>query len=219
MIGMGLMNEAKFEDRNEAPMQSNNFEDLVGKKSVKATFRLRSEIISVLSILSTQLGIKQKSLFDYLVEDVNALQSIARTSVPGRFDKAKRIRKTLVLSQKSLSALKAATEQSSTSRDDIVERLIQRLLPVFEKERRRQGEREKALAKIKEHFNQGKPLMDEIRRLLGKEDSLYRSFQGAMRSYAQAFADIEKLVDKGKRISEFPIESLKQNDLDGEQNA
>ncbi|MCB2146401.1 MAG: hypothetical protein KQI81_07990 [Deltaproteobacteria bacterium] len=206
------MNEAKFEDRNGAPLQSNNFEDLLGKKSVKATFRLRPEVISVLSILSTQLGIKQKSLFDYLMEDVNALHAITRASGPGRFDKAKRVRKTLMLSQKSLAALKAAAEQSSTSLDDIVERLIHRLLPVFEKERRRQGKRENALAKIKKHFNQGKPLMHEIRRLVGKEDSLYQSFQAVMRSYAKAFADIETLVNKGKRIANFPIESLQQDD-------
>lgn len=206
------MNKAKLEDRNDKLSPSNNFEDLLGKKSVKATFRLRPEIISVLSILSTQLGIKQKSLFDYLMEDVNALHAIARTSVPGRFDKAKRIRKTLVLSQKSLSALKVAAEQSSTSLDDIVELLIQRLLPVFEKERRRQGKREKALVKIKEHFSQGKPLMHEIKRLVGKEDSLYQLFQGAMRSYAKAFAIIETFVDKGTRIADFPIESLQRDD-------
>jgi hypothetical protein len=70
---MGKTNEAKFEDRNDAPLRSYNFVDLLGKKSVKATFRLRSEVISILSILSTQLGIKQKSLFDYMMEDENAL--------------------------------------------------------------------------------------------------------------------------------------------------
>jgi hypothetical protein len=209
---MDLMNEATFEDRNDAPLESKNFEDLLGKKSVKATFRLKPEIILVLSILSAQLGIKQKSLFDYLLEDMNALHEIAGTSLTGRFDKAKRIRKTLVLSQKALSALKVAAEQSSTSRDDIVERLIQRLLPVFENERIRQGEREKALVKIKEHFNQGKTLIHEIRRLVGKEDSLYQSFHAVMRSYAKAFADIETLVDKGKRIANFPIESIRGDD-------
>lgn len=206
------MNEATFEDRNDAPLESKNFKDLLGKKSVKATFRLKPEIISVLSILSAQLGIKQKSLFDYLLEDMNALHEIAGTSLPGRFDKVKRIRKTLVLSQKTLSALKVAAEHFSTSRDDIVERLIQRLLPVFENERIRQAEREKALVKIKEHFNQGKTLIHEIRRLVGKEDSLYQSFQAVMRSYAKAFADIETLVDKGKRIANFPIESIRGDD-------
>ena len=192
------MNEAKFE--NEASLQLDNFSDLLGKKSVKATFRLRPKVISVLSILSTQLGIKQKSLFDFLMEDVKALHVIARSLTPDRLDKDKRIRKTFVVSQKSLSTLKAVAEQFSASRDDIVELSIQRLLPVFKKEHRRQGNREKASAKIKEHFIQGKPLMDEIRRLVGEDDSLYRSFQAVMLSYAKTFTEIEALVDNGKRI-------------------
>ena len=203
------MDEAKFE--NEAPLQLNNYLDLLGKKSVKATFRLRPEVISVLSILSTQLGIKQKSLFDYLMEDVKALHAIARSWVPDRLGKDKRIRKTLVVSQKSLSTLNAVSEQFSASRDDIVELSIQRLLPVFEKEHRRQGNREKASAKIKEHFIQGKPLMDEIRRLVGEDDSLYRSFQAVMLSYAKTFAEIETLVDNGKQIYMLPIELMKRD--------
>lgn len=206
------MNQAKSEDGNPATYPSNRFADLLGKKSVKATFRLRPEVISVLSILSNHLGIKQKSLFDHLMEDADALHAIAGTSVPGTFDKDRRIRKTLVLSQKSLSALKAAAERYSASQDDIVEWLIQRLLPVFEKERRRQGKRENALIKIREHFSQAKPLMHEIRRLVGEDDSLYQSIQAVMRSYEKAFADIETLVGNGKRISEFPIESLMRSE-------
>ena len=175
------MNEAKFE--NEVPLQLDNFSDLLGKKSVKATFRLRPKVISVLSILSTQLGIKQKSLFDFLMEDVKALHAIARSLTPDRLDKDKRIRKTFVVSQKSLSTLKAVAEQFSASRDDIVELSIQRLLPVFKKEHRRQSNRERAFAKIKEHFIQGKPLMDEIR----------------------------QLVENGKRIYKLPIEFIKKD--------
>ena len=205
------MNEAKFE--NEAPLQLDNFSDLLGKKSVKATFRLRPKVISVLSILSTQLGIKQKSLFDFLMEDVKALHAIARSLTPDRLDKDKRIRKTFVVSQKSLSTLKAVAEQFSASRDDIVELSIQRLLPVFKKEHRRQSNRERAFAKIKEHFIQVKPLMDEIRQLVGEDDSLYRSFQAVMLSYAKTFTEIETLVDNGKRIYKLPIEYIKRDNL------
>jgi len=205
------MNEAKSKNGNQAPLQLDNFSDLLGKKSVRATLWLRPEVISVLRILSTQLGIKQKSLFDFLMEDMKALHSIAKSLVDGRLDKDKRIRKTLVVSHKSLSTLQAVAEQFSVSRDDIVELLIQRLLPVFEKEHRRQGNRERAVAKIKEHFNQGMPLMDEIRRLVGEQDSLYRSFQAAMDSYAKAFAEIETVVDKGNLIYKFPIEFIKRD--------
>lgn len=90
-----------------------------GKKSVRATLWLRPEVISVRRILSTQLGIKQKSLFDFLMEDMKALHSIAKLLVPGRLGKNQRIRKTLVVSHKSLSTLQKVAKQFSVSRDDI----------------------------------------------------------------------------------------------------
>ena len=51
---------------------------LMGKQSVRATFRLSAECIHAISILSAQMGIKQKSVFDHLMEDANSLASIAR---------------------------------------------------------------------------------------------------------------------------------------------
>ncbi|WP_319404875.1 hypothetical protein [uncultured Desulfosarcina sp.] len=102
-------------------------------------------------------------------------------------------------------------EQVSASRDDIVELSIQRLLPVFKKEHRRQNNRERAFAKIKEHLIQGKPLMDEIRQLVGEDDSRFRSFQSVTLSFAKTFAEIETLVDHGKRIYILPIEFIKRD--------
>ena len=39
--------------------------DLRGRQSVRATFRLSEACIDAISILSAQLGIKQKSVFDH----------------------------------------------------------------------------------------------------------------------------------------------------------
>ena len=39
--------------------------DLRGRQSVRATFRLSEDCIDAISILSAQLGIKQKSVFDH----------------------------------------------------------------------------------------------------------------------------------------------------------
>jgi hypothetical protein len=54
--------ESKQVDKNLMP----NFpstKDLRGRQSVRATFRLSESCIEAISILSTQLGIKQKSVF------------------------------------------------------------------------------------------------------------------------------------------------------------
>ena len=44
-------------------------DDLKGKQSVRATFRLPQQVIELLTLIAGQLGIKQKSLFDQLIED------------------------------------------------------------------------------------------------------------------------------------------------------
>jgi len=44
--------------------------DLRGRQSVRTTFKLSERSIDALSILAGQLGIKQKSLFDHLIDIV-----------------------------------------------------------------------------------------------------------------------------------------------------
>jgi len=80
--------------------------DLMGKQSVRATFKLSAECINAISILSAQLGIKQKSLFDHLMEDSDLLASIARQADPDKLQRESRIQKTFVISRKSLSILR-----------------------------------------------------------------------------------------------------------------
>jgi len=56
------MHETLVQKQGDLPSRSDKLDDLLGKKSVRATFKLRPEAIEMLSILSAQLGIKQKSL-------------------------------------------------------------------------------------------------------------------------------------------------------------
>ena len=51
--------------------------DLRGRQSVRATFKLSAKAIEAMSIVSVHLGIKQKSLFDHLIEDAQSLKHIA----------------------------------------------------------------------------------------------------------------------------------------------
>ena len=51
--------------------------ELKERQSTRATFRLSEGCIDAISIVATQMGIKQKSLFDHLAEDMESLKSIA----------------------------------------------------------------------------------------------------------------------------------------------
>lgn len=198
------MNKPNTANGNDASMQSTGLADLLGKKSVRATFRLHPMAVELLSILAAQLGIKQKSLFDYLMEDEDALSAMADSQPSDTAAKEARIQKTFVVSQRSLAVLDAVTKRVPASRNELIERSIQRLLPILEKERIRQNRRTAALTKIATHFNQGNLLLREIKAGVGKEDGIYQSIATVMAAYAKAVTEIEKLVEKGKRISEFP---------------
>lgn len=202
------MDEVIIENGGDLTPRLDNLDDLLGKKSVRATFKLRPEAIEMLSILAAQLGIKQKSLFDYLMEDEDELHAIAESLPAETPEKEQRVQKTFVVSQKSLTTLEVVAKHAPGSRSELIERSIQRLLPVFKKERERQDKREKALAMIEDHFKQANDLHDELKQLVGKDDALFSLIKPLMVHYSKAFAEIKKLVDKGKRISELPIDAF-----------
>ena len=108
--------------------------DLRGRQSVRTTFKLSERSIDALSILASQLGIKQKSLFDHLIQDTQALKVIAK-----EFDdfssRMHRIAKTYVVSRKSLESLERVSMQYDTPRDALVEYSIERILPLLAREK------------------------------------------------------------------------------------
>ncbi len=109
--------------------------DLKSRQSVRANFMLTQGCIEAISIVANQMGIKQKSLFDHLAEDIESLKSIARDIKQMKITKQGRIHKTYVISRKSLSSLNEISNMFDASRDGLVEYSIQRLLPIISKER------------------------------------------------------------------------------------
>lgn len=203
------MNDSTTENGNDGSTQLTGMDDLLGKKSVRATFKLHPTAIELLSIIASQLGLKQKSLFDYLMEDQDALHAMAASMPPDKALTGQRIQKTFVVSQRSLDALEDATKDADASREDLIERSIQRLLPVLEKEQRRQRRRSEALVMIDKHFKQGKTLANDVKKMVGEEDRLYQSLTAAMLVYKKAYDEMKNLVDKGKRMSQFSIDAIK----------
>ena len=196
--------------KKEFSLPQTSAADLMGKQSVRATFRLSVECINAISILSAQLGIKQKSLFDHLMEDADSLISIARETESVMLDKENRTQKTFVISKKSLSTLDAISKQFNSSRDDMVEVSVRRLLPIIAKERQKQDKRERLSSKISDHFNAGMTLFDEIKRQLGKEDLIYKAMDAVIETYKKAYSAIGSVLEKGKRIEDFPLEKFDQ---------
>ena len=79
--------------------------DLRGRQSVRTTFKLTPRSIDALSLLAGQLGIKQKSIFDHLVDDTGALQALAREIENRDSSDQERVPKTYVISRRTLENL------------------------------------------------------------------------------------------------------------------
>jgi len=182
--------------------------DLRGRQSVRATFKLSEGCIDAITIVATQLGIKQKSLFDHLSEDTQTLQSIARRLRNQRLDRRDRKQKTYVISRRTLNCLDDIARRFDAPRDALVEYSVQRLLPLILRERRRHERRKEMLSRITRHFRRGEKLLAEIGRQLGKDDPVYRRLAAAMVAYAGAYEQIRAIVEKGRIIEDFDPASL-----------
>jgi hypothetical protein len=177
--------------------------ELRGRQSVRATFRLSERAIEVLSIVSYHLGIKQKSLFDHLLEDMEALNLIAERFKSEEFSQPNRMQKTYVLSRRTLRSLERVAKSFDTPRDALVEYSIQRLLPVIAKEREKQRLRQEVLSDMTQYLNEGEKVLREARELLGTEDPVYHRLETAFTALLNAHNDIRSFVEKGKVIEAF----------------
>ena len=96
-------------------MSNPSADDLQGRQSVRTTLRLSEACINAISILATQLGIKQKSVFDHLLEDDQVLKNVAAELEDAEFDRNQRIQKTFVISRRSLSFLDPIVSKLQTA--------------------------------------------------------------------------------------------------------
>jgi hypothetical protein len=177
--------------------------DLRGRQSVRATFKITGKAIDAISIVAAHLGIKQKSLFDHLINDTRSLDSIAREIHSEGFNRLRRIQKTYVLSRETLCCLEEASKKFDAPRDALVEYSIQRLLPVIAEEREKHQKRKKVLDDVTEHLKEGEKILKKSRKLLGADDPVYDKLRTAMAVFYNAYSSMESFVEKGKIIEDF----------------
>jgi uncharacterized protein (UPF0147 family) len=180
--------------------------DLRGRQSVRATFRLSEACIDAISILSAQLGIKQKSVFDHLLEDAQVLRNVARELEDTQFDRHGRIQKTFVVSRRSLSFLDMISSKHNAPRDALVEYSVRRLLPIIANEREKHEKRKELLGEISNHFSDGETLLSKAEEMLGTDDPIVDKLDTAISVYKNALSNIVNFIDRGKIIEKFHAE-------------
>ncbi len=190
-----------FETRFSLLLPSSS--DLRARQSVRATFKLSEKAISLMSIVSTHLGIKQKSLFDHLIDDVRSLNHIAGEIRPEVFDSLARVQKTYVISRKTLSCLGEISKRYDAPRDALVEYSIQRLLPIINEEKEKHRKRKAIFAEYAEHIRQGEKLLKKSREMLGEDDPVYAKLENSMSVSSNAYRHIKSFIERGEMIEEF----------------
>lgn len=179
---------------------------LRGRQSVRATFRLSEGCIDAISILAAQLGIKQKSIFDHLMEDAQILKDMASELENSEFDRHERIQKTYVISRRSLSFLDTVSSEYDAPRDALVETSVRRLLPIIANERKKHEKRKVILTEISNHFEKGRKLLTKAEEVLGTDDQIVNNLKTAMSVYENVLNDISGFIERGKIIEKFQPE-------------
>lgn len=183
-------------------ISSESAQELLGRQSVRTTFKLSERSIDALSVLSGQLGIKQKSLFDHLIDDISVLRVIAEES--SRFETPKqRVAKTYVISRKTLQNLEKVSTRYHTPRDALVELSIERILPLIKEEKKKHEQRKKIMAKMEKLLEQGEEIFRIAEDTLDQDDPVFRKLFQMMRSVNNCCNEIESCVERGRKIEDF----------------
>lgn len=176
--------------------------DLKGRQSVRTTFKLSPRSIDALSLLAAQLGIKQKSLFDHLIDDTQTLKAIAR-DVESPEMRANRVAKTYVISRRTLESLDEISRHYQTPRDILVEFSIERIMPLIKEERKKHENRKKLMNSVDGLLENSRSLLKEADKMLDRDDPVLEKVFQMCRTINQGCAEINTIVEKGQKLEEF----------------
>jgi hypothetical protein len=176
--------------------------DLTGKQSVRATFKLPQQVIDLLTVIAGQLGIKQKSLFDQLVENASIMEKVVREALDYSTEE-ERHQKTLVISRSTLLSLNQISKKQKIPRDILVEVYIKQLLPVIKTELGKHQKRKELLKEMRKYQDQGKKLLKAAEDLLGKDDMLYEKIKSQINIAKKNVATAEDIITKGMPMEDW----------------
>lgn len=177
--------------------------DLRGRQSVRTTFKLTPRSIDALSLLAGQLGIKQKSIFDHLVDDTRTLQALAREIEKREAIQEERVPKTYVISRKTLENLEQVCKRYQTPRDALVEFSIERILPLIKEEKKKHQNRQQLKDKLDRFLSSSRELLEDADNILDRDDPVFEQIYQMARATQSGCDEIDQIIEKGKRLEEF----------------
>lgn len=194
-------NNAKSDSMKSAwPSAAAN--ELRGRQSVRTTFKLSKATIHAVNIVAAHLGIKQKSLFDHLIDELNGLDGLATAMQLAEGEAQGRVQKTYVISRRSLEYLDRTSKDSHTPRDILVEISVQRLLPIIEAERLQHEKRKGVLKELRNQVEAARELRRRTVAMLGGDDPVSVKIAVATGAMETTLEQVEDFVERGRIIEE-----------------
>lgn len=170
---------------------------LRGKQSVRVTFKLAPKTIDLLTVMASQLGIKQKTLFDHLIEQQELLNHLDQHQKQHE-EPLSRKQKTYVLSQQTLETLNVLAEKYHAPRNLLVEMAVRRLLPILIEEQEKHEKRKVILQAMTKEVRRNYRLLDEAEQLLEPDDPVCLQLREANKSIEQAYRNTVAIIERGK---------------------
>lgn len=180
-----------------------SFDELKKKQSVRATFKISQESIDLLGVIAGQLGIKQKSLLDQLMEDTSHLAKLAGEADSFHKNQVSRRQKTFVISRSSLLSLNIIAKKQNIPRDSLVEISINRLLPIIETELKKHIIRKNILKEMKDHLKLAENLRQKTQKLLGENDVLYEMIEKQTVLAQKNISIVDSIIEKGMPMEDW----------------
>ncbi|MBE0585556.1 MAG: hypothetical protein IH612_17590 [Desulfofustis sp.] len=177
--------------------------DLKGRQSVRTTFKLSPRCIDALSLLAGQLGIKQKSIVDHLVDDTEALHALARDADRRESAADKRVAKTYVISRRTLESLDRVSKRFQTPRDALVESSIERIMPLLSEEKRKHEQRKQLKDRLQRLLQASKALLEQADAVLDEDDPVVDHVVLMARTVQAGCSEVAQIIDKGRRLEDF----------------
>lgn len=188
----------KTEETSQTEGLELSFQQLLGKQSVRATFRLSDQMIDLLKVAAAHLEVKQKSLIDELVQNRETLDRVASESQAMQQKEDERRQKTFVLSRNALELLDDISDKYNLSRDYLVELCIGRLIPVVDAEQEKHKKRRQLIKDVDRYLEEGKKLQKKADTMLDRDDQFRVKFEKIVSYTERNVGELRKFV-KGKQ--------------------
>lgn len=184
----------KTEETSQTEGLELSFQQLLGKQSVRATFRLSDQMIDLLKVAAAHLEVKQKSLIDELVQNRETLDRVASESQAMQQKEDERRQKTFVLSRNALELLDDISDKYNLSRDYLVELCIGRLIPFVDAEQEKHKKRRQLIKDVDRYLEEGKKLQKKADTMLDRDDQFRVKFEKIVSYTERNVGELRKFV-------------------------